>query len=715
MKKLTIRRRNIIYIVAILTLTLTVIAWYNAQNIVKYEVKEYVNDHVDEFSLSIDLNTIKYVNTLYGLRALFAASKFVERNEWKEYITKLNVETRFPGIVSFEFTRYVKQVDKNKFEYTVRNDTSLTPKGYPDFAVYPKGERKEYYVVDYIEPFEENMIVFGYDRGIDPVRLEAMKRALESGLPVASKTIQLKRRNNEPGVLLLMPIYKKYLSHRTKEEQQFAIEGFVTIVIHINQLMKTTFSNRDFHEFVLVISEDNTNIPVNNLLYVSDKDSFDKVVKSNKDTHIIKPLNICGQNWYLHLYARPGVKLAPSNSNPLMVLLSGFCISLVLLILTWIITMSEQRAVQLADDMTVELNIQNKKLQDAVNNWAATYNAMIDGVSIHSADNNILIVNDAMCELLSKSRAEIVGKKCYEIFHNSNAPIALCQAKVSMSVLKTTHDEWYDSLLAKWLSVYISPIFDSKGNVERFVHVIRDITERKYAENVIIESMRVRSQFISAVSHELRTPLTSIKEGIGLVLDGTVGEINAEQKELLEISKSDVDRLHRLINDVLDFSKLESQKTEFKIQEGNLNDLVKRVAKSMERVIQKKGLDLKLDLDNSIGNIQFDYDRITQVMNNLFNNAVKFTEQGTISVSTVYDKDKKSVAVHVKDTGMGISETDITKLFKEFQQVGTFRKTGGTGLGLAISRQIIEGHSGKIWAGSVPGQGSEFVFTLPAG
>jgi len=245
---------------------------------------------------------------------------------------------------------------------------------------------------------------------------------------------------------------------------------------------------------------------------------------------------------------------------------------------------------------------------------------------------------------------------------------------------------------------------------EAALNILKDLTE---AKRKLEKALEIKSEFTSTVSHELRTPLAAIKEGIAIVLDGTAGDVNAEQKEFLDIAKRNVDRLARLINDILDFQKLELGKMVFKITENNINELVTEVGKTMVSLSEKKGLELAIDLEDNLPAIKFDRDRITQVLDNILNNAIKFTEKGSVTIIT--RKKDNFIQVSVEDTGSGIRREDITKLFTRFEQLekGIERKPGGAGLGLAISKEIVEMHKGKIWVESEFGRGSTFYFTLP--
>ncbi len=246
--------------------------------------------------------------------------------------------------------------------------------------------------------------------------------------------------------------------------------------------------------------------------------------------------------------------------------------------------------------------------------------------------------------------------------------------------------------------------------------------ERKQAEEEIKEKnkkleelYKVKSEFTSMVSHELRTPLTAIKEGIGIVLDGTAGETNKDQKEFLEVAKRNVDRLHRLINDVLDFSKLEAGKIEFNMQPGNIADTISEAVNSQKSVALGKGLYLRSEFVDKIPRVFFDRDRISEVIINLLNNAIEFTEKGGVTVSISKAEKERAVKVCVSDTGKGIKQGQVPQLFQKFKQLGgeKERKTGGTGLGLAICKEIVTQHKGKIWVESRWGKGSKICFTLP--
>ncbi len=236
---------------------------------------------------------------------------------------------------------------------------------------------------------------------------------------------------------------------------------------------------------------------------------------------------------------------------------------------------------------------------------------------------------------------------------------------------------------------------------------------RRKAEEELIKTMNMKSNFTSAVSHDLRTPLGPIKEGVDMVLDGFAGPINDGQKQLLAIVKSNANRLEHLVNSILEFQKLGSKGIKFDMEDNNINEVIQETKKDMVIVALKKGLKIDLDLNNDIPIIKFDKEKIANVLINLISNAIKFTDSGMIKITT--RKTGDFVQVSVSDTGMGIDKDDIPKLFHSYSRLDSpiAKHTEGSGLGLAICKEIVEEHKGRIWVESEAGKGSIFQFTLP--
>jgi PAS domain S-box-containing protein len=233
---------------------------------------------------------------------------------------------------------------------------------------------------------------------------------------------------------------------------------------------------------------------------------------------------------------------------------------------------------------------------------------------------------------------------------------------------------------------------------------------------------RLKSAFLANISHELRTPMNSIIGYSDLLLDGVDGRINEEQEKSLGKIIDNAKHLLQLINNLLDLSKIESWKIEIEAVQFNLKGLIDSVVPFFKGMITKKGLTLDIDIEENLPLVCGDEDKIKHVLINLLNNAIKFTHEGGIIIrAKISDRGIQPgespifAEVCVEDTGIGIKDEDLDKIFKKFMQadISASRRYEGTGLGLSIARGLIALHNGMIWVTSEYGKGSQFHFTIP--
>jgi signal transduction histidine kinase len=261
-----------------------------------------------------------------------------------------------------------------------------------------------------------------------------------------------------------------------------------------------------------------------------------------------------------------------------------------------------------------------------------------------------------------------------------------------------------------------------EGSNHKAVATVLDDTDRKLSEQKIREANtellrlnRIRSEFTTMVTHELRTPLTAIKEGIELIRDGIDGPVTSDQCDTLDIAKNNVDRLARLIHNVLDFSKIEAGIVEMHFEQTDLNKLTREVCSLMAMAALKKNIQVDFKLPPEALLSVCDPDKIMQILINIFDNAIKFTESGgRITLNLL--QTPQEIRIEIKDSGIGIRPEDINRIFEMYGQgaVKGMWKTGGFGVGLAISKKLAEHHGGKIMVESEPEQGTKFILSLPA-
>lgn len=358
----------------------------------------------------------------------------------------------------------------------------------------------------------------------------------------------------------------------------------------------------------------------------------------------------------------------------------------------------------IGQDITARKRMEDMLL-NAAQEWRATFDAISDVVCLVDSERKIIRCNKAMTNLLGKPFADVIGHSCCGFIHGTEKPMKGCPFE---RMLKSRSTE--SSVMQRgdhWFRISVDPLLNEKDNLIGGVHIMADITKEH-------EIDKMKTELISNVSHELRTPLSTIQEGIALFYDGSLGSLHPDQKDMLLRVKNNIDRLSRLINDLLDMSKIEAGSLKLKKSSINISTLVKEVLSSFRDQAENKKITLKGHIQKDMHPLYIDGDKINQVLTNLIANSLKFTAaQGHITIG-VRDKGAE-VEINVTDTGIGIAPKHKAGLFDRFSQFNREYGPGGrgTGLGLAISKEIIDMHGGRIWAESEVGKGSTFTFCVP--
>ena len=349
-----------------------------------------------------------------------------------------------------------------------------------------------------------------------------------------------------------------------------------------------------------------------------------------------------------------------------------------------------------------------------------SYNKIILDESGIPVDFEYIEINEASAEMIGYKREQVIGKRFSDIYKGSlDSFQCMIKAfgKVALESLHIPYDDYYSKDYNKWYSrIVYSP------EKYYFIIIINDSTQRKIAEAELQRAKedaeaanKAKSEFLANMSHEIRTPLNGITGMLDLTL---YTDISNEQKEYLKTAQRCTKNLVKIINDVLDFSKMEAGKLIIESIKFDVIELIEEIIKIHSPSATEKGIELNLKYSPAIERYLIsDPNRIQQVLNNLINNAIKFTEEGEVCLQLTklsQCEDNIEIQFTVIDTGIGIAEDKKEKLFKSFSQVdGSFsRKYGGTGLGLVISRQLVEMMGGIIWFESEEGKGSTFCFTV---
>ena len=360
----SLRQAPFAIVILFLSLTLTGIAWRYIARQVENEAKTTFLSETKEAKEGIRRHLQAYIDALYGAQSLFTIHDTVLRAEWKEYIQSLGLFHRYPGIQGISFIRYLRHAERPAYEDAVRRDTTLHPEGYPGYSIRPPGAREEYLVVDYDDPFE----LFGFDIGSEPMRRATAERARDTGEPMATGRLALSEEEKAVGFLMLMPVYRKGISHDDVDRRRRALYGFISASFLMEDLMRGVLGDPKAHDFDLEIYDSHPAesaaqalIP-ERLIYDADEDEPAAVRESPPRYEQTTTLMVAGREWKLHFHSRPRLNSGQRERLPLFVFWGGSALSFLLSGMVWSLGVSRVRALDLARAMTAELRNSHQEI-----------------------------------------------------------------------------------------------------------------------------------------------------------------------------------------------------------------------------------------------------------------------------------------------------------------------------------------------------------------
>lgn len=332
---------------------------------------------------------------------------------------------------------------------------------------------------------------------------------------------------------------------------------------------------------------------------------------------------------------------------------------------------------------------------------------MTDGVIASDRRGKITMINEMALSLLNSTKQEVIGSLLLEVLEIQEEYTFRQLLEETEEILLTRAvSDFTDEKIV--LRVDFAMIRRESGFITGLVCVLHDVTEQEKNE-------RERREFVSNVSHELRTPLTSMRSYIEALSDGAWQ--NPEiAPNFLKVTLEETDRMIRMINDLLDLSRMDAENHQLQLEYVNFNNLINFVLDRFDMMVEanSKNYTIRREFTKRELWLELDTDKIIQVLDNILNNAIKYSPNGGEIICRLIET-HNNVIFSVCDQGLGIPKQDIYKVFERFYRVdkARAREQGGTGLGLAISKEVIKAHSGTIWVESQEGQGSTFYISLP--
>jgi signal transduction histidine kinase/CheY-like chemotaxis protein/CHASE1-domain containing sensor protein len=697
-------------IVLALSVLLTVMFWAYSNNLVEEKIKLQFTKQSDELVETILSRLSHYEDALWGSVAFLEASPSkINFSQWQRYAQGLDIIQRYPGINGVG-------VIFNVYRHQLPDFLAWQQQQRPKFDVHPKLNHPRLLVKTYISPVEGNAPAIGLDISSENTSLEAANLAMQSGRAVMSAPMVLAQdKNHTPGFLLFMPFYAKQNLTSVIEREQYFV-GFVFAPFIMQKLISGTL-NASKRLLELKISD--------NGQYLFQDKIGNSLISSSRTALNSKHIKtVFGRKWVIETYATEDFLTHFSSNQPLIILVTGLLINFLLIVFFLQISYRKQQKELQLLQMKTDYFTKTQDERELKSRLELALKASEIGVWQYNIKDAQISWDESMFKLYGVDSEDFDG--AYQIWENSLHPDDKEKSvRMLNDAIKYNHkfDMVFRILLPRRGIRYIKALADVFYIDDEPIKVIGvnwDVTEEieheeqlKVAQANALAASEAKTMFLANMSHEIRTPMNAIIGFSELVLNDTELSIQS-RKHINTVLHSSKDLL-KIIDDILDVSKLESGKVTLEHIQFNLRQIISQLVDIISPLVQEKKLLLHCYWDDDLPEYMVGSPlHLKQVLLNLLSNAVKFTESGNIDFNVIYDAPQKLVTFEVSDQGIGIDPLKISNIFKAFTQEenSTTRRFGGTGLGLSIAKSLVDLMGGNLLVDSQKAYGSRFYFSL---
>ncbi|NVK56555.1 MAG: CHASE domain-containing protein [Alteromonadaceae bacterium] len=682
------------------------------------------------------------LSSLHGLISALGVNN-LQYEHMDAYAKSQNYRVNYPGARGFGFIRRVEPDNLPGFMAFAREDRPDNVFELRSLSTHTNSK----FIIQYIMPEQDNLQAIGLDIGSEAMRRRSAEAAAMSNTIRLTAPITLVQANKKrlQGFLILRPVYTGVTVPNTPQERLSAVTGWTYAPLLIDEILSSVSGLRN--DVALTIVDNTGTEPVTFF------DTRDESVIASLQTN--RNLQLYGRNWQIQLTPKPSfidyLRLPDKNqafSNAMAVAVSLALIIFSLQLILGRLAEKKRYEQELAEANQRALEMNNERLENEV--AARTHEiaqanilqrSILEGAgyALIATDTTgiITVFNPAAERLLGYSAGEVVGKITPGSFHLVDEVVA--QAELLSQEFGYAISPGFDVFITKvnngqtdtnnWTYVRkdgshvpvrlsVTSLLDENGVQFGYLGIAFDLTAQLKRENELSKAKlqaekanEAKSSFLANMSHEIRTPLNGIYGTLQLLRKVVSTE---QDRNLLEKATFATQNLSRIINDILDFSKIEAGKISIEAHPFVLSRMLETLQSDLAMMLEEKPVVLSVVNETRMDHWVGDAVRVRQVLLNIGTNAIKFTEQGQVSIR-VTQVNNTALCFVIQDTGVGMSETALQRLFQRFEQAdsSTTRKYGGTGLGMSISQSLVALMGGEISVQSRPGEGSTFTIVLP--
>ena len=631
---------------------------------------------------------------LLAVEGLFKTSEKISQSEFEVFAGLL--ENKGGPVEALGFVRRITPQEVDEFNLTMQS------RGLASFDLTRRGEASEYTVIEQLFPRNSGVVSLGEDLGRDSFFSDALAAAEQSLLPVVVGPFESTDPNaSDASLVILAPVFRQLADRNSGNTFVRTLEGFALGVYQAKELLGGALISQEFGDIDFRIVDISKGIPGTKIFPEAGGDSS---FAWEGGQRLNREIEVGGQVWDFQYSGPADFDLTPLEREVwIIVMTAGLVITLVAGGSTYSLIVGRRAARSDLEVVTTQLS--------------AILDSALEGILLVDTRGRVIWANQALANMMELGEASDLAGEDLASRLESDGPDIEHRARFVEFFREVVRDP--ESTVASEdvtintpephsYSLSSVPVEDEGGVHAGRLWVFRDVTSERAADEA-------KSTFVSMVSHELRTPLTSVMGFIDLAIDGAGDPVGEKTIKLLGTARSNAERLQRLVDDILDISRMESDTLRLEMDSVNVVELARDLADGVNALFVERDVELTVDVDDEVPLIWADRGRMGQVIINLLTNALRYTPSGG-EVHVQITHDSGAVAIAVVDTGVGIAPEHTSRVFEKFFRIDSKRSrpAGSTGLGLAITKSLVEQMSGVITLESEIGEGSTFTVRIGA-